>query len=148
MIVVNSSRSAWYRSTYVTEGPSVEDTRSIAMASHLLQEFHVLATHSSLTELQHSMGGGGIVQDDLENLGAEEVGQGLSPLIHTAVLLWGREGGGRCIVVTRDFVAVGGRVGALRNLHPLTAGRSRVPIRSSMTCTKGHFPCYQRHVQQ
>lgn len=35
----------------------------------------MLATHTRLTELEHLMGGSGIVQDDLKNLETEEVCQ-------------------------------------------------------------------------
>lgn len=96
------------------------------------------------------MGGGGIVQDNLEDLGAKEVGQDIGPPVHAAVLLWGREGRGRCIVIARDFLSVGGRDDALRNLQALTTGRSPVPTRSSGSHTTlgGHLPCYQRHFQQ
>jgi len=96
------------------------------------------------------MGGGGIVQHNLEDLGAEEVGQDIGSLVRAAILLWGREGGWRCVVVARDFFSVGGRDDALRNLQPLTAGRPRISIRSSVTRTilGGHLPRYQRHSQQ
>lgn len=42
--------------------------------AHLVQELHVLSTESSLAELEKLVGRCRIVQDDLEDLRAEEVG--------------------------------------------------------------------------
>lgn len=63
----------------------------IPIVSYLFQEFHILAAHASLAELQQSVSSGGIVQDDLEDLRAEEVSKSIVPSICGAVLRWNRK---------------------------------------------------------
>lgn len=65
-----------------------DSMRSAARVPYLLQKFHVLTTHPSLAELEHTMGGCRIVQDDLKDLRAEKVGQDFGSLVHAAILFW------------------------------------------------------------
>ena len=67
--------------------------------TNLLQKFHILPTHASLTEFEKAVGGGGIVQDDLKYLGAEEVSQSASASVEGTMLLGSGVGGGRRIVI-------------------------------------------------
>ena len=46
------------------------------------------------------MGSGGVVQDDLEHLGAEEVGQSVCALVEASMLFGNGVGGGRRVVVS------------------------------------------------
>lgn len=117
---------------------------------HLLQKFHILAAHSSLTEFQHSMGGGRVVQHNLEDLRAEEIGQGIGSLIHDAVLLGSRERRRGCIIIARYFVSIGERAVTLHKLQALTAVWSRITIHCIVTCAilDGNVSFYQRHPQQ
>ena len=59
-----------------------------------------------------SVSSGGIVQHNLENLSAEEVGQAIRTSIHESLLLWTREGGGRRVV--------GSRIVSIFSIHAIT----------------------------
>lgn len=66
----------------------------------LLQELHIFSAHAGLAELMQPVGRGWVVQDDLEDLTAEEVGECIWSTIAKALLFWAREGRGWGFVET------------------------------------------------
>lgn len=81
---------------------SVADNR---VGAYLFQKLHILATHSSLAEFKQSVRSGRIVQDDLEDLGTEEVCQRVPSSVRCGSLFGHGERGRRCVVVSRPIIA-------------------------------------------
>lgn len=53
---------------------SAKRNSEVEVATNLLKEFHVLATHPSLAEFEETMSRCGVVKDDAEDFWTEEVG--------------------------------------------------------------------------
>ena len=67
--------------------------RTVGSMAHLIQELHVLPTEARLTKLEKLMRRCGVVQDDLEDLRAEEVGEFTGGCAHTGLVRGCRHGG-------------------------------------------------------
>ena len=109
----------------------------MVIASYLFQKLHVLTAHARLTELQESVGSRRVVQDDLENFGAEEIGQPISVLPRGPDMFWTREGCGRRIVLSRQLIPITRRAIRFCELKVLAIGAS--------PALRGHLLCHQRH---
>ena len=70
-------------------GRNIESARpslGIDYSANLLQKLHVLPAHSGLGEFGQPVGGGWVVQHDLENLTAEKVGESIEATVAKGLL--------------------------------------------------------------
>lgn len=131
---------------------------AIGRELYLFQELHVLAAHSSLAKLEQPMGGGRIMQDDLEDLGTEEVCQRVPSSVHCTGVFWHGEGRRRGVVVSRHVIAGEGSISrsdlfvgvTLVAAHEMIAvGCKSVAVEMSVgvaaAILRSHLKGHQRH---